>query len=147
DTVRGSTTRGGSQALLEMMHQTEGHLGVTPDGPRGPRRQVQMGMIFLASLTGLPIIPVGMGFGRAWRLRSCDRFALPIPGSAVDVVPGLPIQVPTRLTRSSLEQYRQLVESEMARVTAAAERWALRRGNPRQPQCSSSPGIAKQSAA
>src|SRR5438132_1100203 len=89
-TIRGSTTRGGTQALLEMMHAREGHLGITPDGPRGPRRKVQMGMIFLASLTGLPIVPVGMAFGAAWRLNSWDRFAVPCPWSALNCVLGLP---------------------------------------------------------
>ncbi len=146
-TVRGSTTRGGARALFEMMHQGAGHLGVTPDGPQGPRRQVQRGLIFLAALTGLPIVPVGMGFGRAWRLRSWDRFAVPCPGSAVDCVAGRPIHVPRSLNREGLEQYRRLVESEMLRLTAAAEHRASRRGNRKEGTNAPSQTIAKRPAA
>ncbi len=128
-TVRGSTTRQGGRALRAMMNvNLRGHLGVTPDGPCGPRRQVQRGLIFLASHTGLPIIPFGMGYGRAWRLSSWDRFALPCPWSGVDCVVGSPIQVPPRLSREDLEHYRQVVEREMLRLTAAAESRASRRG-------------------
>jgi lysophospholipid acyltransferase (LPLAT)-like uncharacterized protein len=146
-TVRGSTTRGGAQALLELMRQSEGHVGVIPDGPRGPRRQVQVGLIFLAALTGLPIVPCGMGFGRAWRLRSWDRFALPCPGSAVDCVVGTPIHVPRSLNRGALERYRQLVESEMLRLTELAEQRATRKHSPRIDMTVSSGTIADRSAA
>ena len=67
-TIRGSSTRGGSQALLELMRASkQAHLLVTPDGPKGPRRQLALGIIFLASITGLPIVPVGVGFASAWR--------------------------------------------------------------------------------
>jgi lysophospholipid acyltransferase (LPLAT)-like uncharacterized protein len=66
--VRGSSTRGGSLALLELMDRcTRSHLAVTPDGPRGPRRQVKVGIVYLASRTGMAIVPVGVGYTRAWR--------------------------------------------------------------------------------
>ena len=54
-----------------------------PDGPRGPRRQVQIGLIMLASRTALPIILVGVGYSRCWRLKSWDGFFLPKPFSRV----------------------------------------------------------------
>src|SRR5207249_4152188 len=76
--VRGSTTRGGMRALREMVRVARRtHLGVTTDGPQGPRRRVQMGTIFLGALTGLPIVPFGVGYTRAWRARSWDRLAIP----------------------------------------------------------------------
>jgi lysophospholipid acyltransferase (LPLAT)-like uncharacterized protein len=124
-TVRGSTTRGAVPALMAMKRASrDSHLAVTPDGPKGPRRRVQMGLIFLASMTGLPVVPVGVGFGRAWRARSWDRFAVPWPWSTVYGVAPAPIVVPPKLDRAGLEHHRRLVEDRFLAVTAAAERWA-----------------------
>ena len=68
--VRGSTTRGGARALREMTHRVDkGHLCVTPDGPRGPRRHVHQGLTYLASRTGLPIVGAGMAFQKPWRAK------------------------------------------------------------------------------
>src|SRR5260370_1411263 len=61
--VRGSTTRGGVEAVRRMLHAGQtAHLAITPDGPRGPRRQVQPGLIYVSARTGLPIVPIGMAF-------------------------------------------------------------------------------------
>jgi len=131
-TVRGSSgsdRRGGATALREMAHLAgRTHLAVTPDGPRGPRRVVQPGLILLASRTGLPVVPLGVGWSHAWRARSWDRFAVPLPFSSACCVFGAEIHVPPRLDRGQLERYRLLVEGEMLRATAAAERWAARGG-------------------
>ena len=88
--VRGSTTRGGARALREMSLRIDrGHLCVTPDGPRGPRRSVHQGVAYLGSRTGFPIVGAGMAFKKPWRARSWDRFAVPRPFSpAACVVPG-----------------------------------------------------------
>jgi lysophospholipid acyltransferase (LPLAT)-like uncharacterized protein len=123
--VRGSSRRGGTKALLELMNlAAHSHLLVTPDGPRGPRRQVQLGLIFLASHTGLPIVPVGVGYQKAWRFGSWDRFALPWPYSRAVGVVGKAILVPPQLKRAELEQYRDLVEARLAALTETAERLA-----------------------
>jgi lysophospholipid acyltransferase (LPLAT)-like uncharacterized protein len=76
-TIRGSTARGGSQALLEMIRGSDAplHLAITPDGPRGPRRELKPGVVMVASQTGLAIVPVGVGFTRAWRAGSWARSA------------------------------------------------------------------------
>jgi len=123
--VRGSSTRGGGEALLDLLRCSQRtHLGVTPDGPQGPRRQVKMGVIFMASLTGLPIVPVGICFAKAWRLGSWDRFAIPNPWTSVMVVVGPAIHVPRKVARHQLESYRLQVEEQLLTVTEAAERWA-----------------------
>src|SRR5262249_28146081 len=76
--VRGSTTRGGAGGLWDLLKVAKRtHLAITPDGPKGPRRRVQPGAIFLASHTGLPIVPLGVGFAQAWRAQTWDRFAIP----------------------------------------------------------------------
>ena len=122
--VRGSTTRGGAEALWQMVKLGEtDHLGITPDGPRGPRRKVQTGVVYLASQTGLPIIPLGIAYQRPWRLRSWDRFALPKPGSLTVGISDQPIVVPANASRDVLEKYRLLVESEMHRLCGIADEW------------------------
>jgi lysophospholipid acyltransferase (LPLAT)-like uncharacterized protein len=128
--VRGSTTRGGSAALLELVRRgREAHLAITPDGPRGPRRRVQPGVVSVAALTGLPVVPVGVGCASAWRAGSWDRMLLPRPGSAAHYVAGPAVRVPPGLDRPAMEEYRRLVEDRLLAVTAAAERWAA--GGPR----------------
>ena len=79
--VRGSTSRGSVAALLRMLRDDRCHLVFAPDGPRGPRRTMSTGPLFLASKLGLPVVCVGYGFERPWRLRSLDRFAIPRPFS------------------------------------------------------------------
>jgi len=124
-TVRGSTNRGGVQAIRELMRQgKQFNLTITPDGPRGPRRQVQIGMIYVASRTGLPIVPIGFAFRRPWRINSWDRFAIPKPFSIATSVGGDPITVPKDLDRQGLERYRLKVQTAIAQATELAERWA-----------------------
>jgi lysophospholipid acyltransferase (LPLAT)-like uncharacterized protein len=126
--IRGSTARGGCQALLEMIrNQDEStHLGITPDGPRGPRRQLKAGVVMIASQTGLAVVPAGIGFVRAWRFASWDRFALPCPGSTMLGVIGDPISIPRDLDRTAIHHWVQHVESELFRLTELAEDWADR---------------------
>jgi lysophospholipid acyltransferase (LPLAT)-like uncharacterized protein len=123
--VRGSTTRGGVEAVQELIRVARrSGLVITPDGPRGPRRRVQPGLAFLASRTELPIVPVGFGYQRAWRLKSWDRFALPVPGSLGTCICGAPIRIPPDINRRELEKHRQRVEAKLQHVTALAEAWA-----------------------
>jgi lysophospholipid acyltransferase (LPLAT)-like uncharacterized protein len=123
--VHGSATRGGIGALRGLIRASRtGHLGMTPDGPRGPRRQIKSGLIYLAAKTGLPILPAGFGFQRAWRLRSWDRLAIPWPFSRTTCVLGEPISIPEITNRDQLEHYRQLVQDAMVEANQAAERWA-----------------------
>jgi lysophospholipid acyltransferase (LPLAT)-like uncharacterized protein len=126
--VRGSSTRGGVQALRELLALKEGahHVVVTPDGPRGPQQQVQPGLTFLASRTGLPLVPCGFGYRSAWRLKSWDRFAVPVPFSPVVAVIGEPIHLAPDLKRDALERERVRIEQAMHQTTRLAEEWAAR---------------------
>jgi lysophospholipid acyltransferase (LPLAT)-like uncharacterized protein len=125
-TVRGSATRGGVKAVREMIARAgqSAHLAITPDGPRGPRREVQMGVVYLAAQTGLPIVPIGISFDRPWRANSWDRFALPRPWSRARTVTGQLIHVPTDADREQLEAYRQRLEQSLREVSRIADRWA-----------------------
>jgi lysophospholipid acyltransferase (LPLAT)-like uncharacterized protein len=125
--VRGSTTRGGIQALREILAlKNRYHLVVTPDGPKGPRRRVQPGLAFLASKTGLPVVPVGFGYRSAWRLNTWDRFAIPCPFSPAVGVLGRSIVVPPGLGRDDLERERIRIEESMIETTRLAEEWSSR---------------------
>jgi lysophospholipid acyltransferase (LPLAT)-like uncharacterized protein len=102
------------------------HLGITPDGPRGPRRSLKPGVVMIASQSGLAIVPAGIGFVRAWRFTSWDRFALPCPGSTMVGVVGEPIYVPRDLDRAALHLWVKFVEDQLGELTSLAEDWAER---------------------
>ncbi len=125
DAVRGSTSRDGGRAVLELRRVSEKrHLAITPDGPRGPRRKAQAGIVFVASITGLPVVPFGVAFKRAWYAKSWDRFGLPMPHSEVFLIVGKPIPIPPKVRRKAREEYRQQIEDELNRLYAKAEAWA-----------------------
>lgn len=124
--IHGSTSRGGVVAVRQLLRSegSERHLAVTPDGPRGPRRQVQPGIVYLASRTGMRVVPVGVGHRRPWRMKSWDAFAVPRPLSRVRCLFGLPIVVPSDLTTAALSPHVQRLQSELDGLTAAAQEWA-----------------------
>src|SRR5262249_10844111 len=113
DVVHGSTTRGGVKAVRRLLDSQNTHLAITPGGPRGPRRQVQPGLIYLSSRLGMPIVPCGFAYQRPWRMKSWDRFAVPRPFTRARCVTGDPILVPRRAERDLLKQYRLYVESQL----------------------------------
>lgn len=122
--ARGSSTRGGVAAMLRFLRDDGRHAIITPDGPRGPRRQFTLGSIFLASKLGLPIVCVGIGFDQPWRLHSWDRFAIPRPFARARAVFGPPLLVPPDLDRTCLEGYRLWFEGLLNWLTKDAESWA-----------------------
>ncbi|EAQ81273.1 lysophospholipid acyltransferase family protein [Blastopirellula marina] len=125
DTVRGSSQRGGASALLELLEKSKNmHLAITPDGPRGPRRRLAPGAIFLASRLGLPLIPMGFGFDRPKRAKTWDQFAIPRLFSRGRGLMGPGITIPPNQTRDQLEQHRQRVERILNQITTVAEDWA-----------------------
>jgi lysophospholipid acyltransferase (LPLAT)-like uncharacterized protein len=127
DTVRGSTTRGGIEAVRQILKLGgKYNIVVTPDGPRGPRRQVQPGLVYLAARTGMSIVPVGFAFHRCWQLNSWDRFSVPWPFSPAVGVIGHPLAVPTDASRADLETYRLRAQQAMDETTSLAEEWAAR---------------------
>jgi lysophospholipid acyltransferase (LPLAT)-like uncharacterized protein len=123
-TIRGSSTRGGAEAVRRIVRLGgRGDVAVTPDGPRGPRRRVQPGLVYLAARTGLPVLPMGVGLDRPWRARSWDRFALPRPFSRAIVVTGVPLAVPPGGEQDA-EHHRRRIEEALHYVTELAERIA-----------------------
>ncbi len=125
DCVRGSTKRGSTAALRDMTRRGKHmHLTITPDGPRGPWRKLAIGPVYLASRTGLPIVPMGFGADHPWRMRSWDRFVVPRPFSQVRGIIGPAVHIPADLDRDELEVRRQGVERLLTGLTLEAEDWA-----------------------
>jgi lysophospholipid acyltransferase (LPLAT)-like uncharacterized protein len=117
--VRGSTSRRGRQALLEMTRWAErGYdLAITPDGPRGPRYKVQPGIISLAQVSGLPIIPFSSRLNWKIQIKSWDRFQIPIPFSSCELRAAKPIRVPRDADDAERERLRDELEQAMMSLT------------------------------
>ena len=109
-TVRGSSSRGGSRALIGLMRAIEsGRDGaVTPDGPRGPAHVFAPGAAIASQRTGAPLLPVRASASRAWRLKSWDRFLVPKPFALVRVVYGPLTSVDASSPREAAEQTHRL---------------------------------------
>jgi len=119
DTVVGSSSKGGARALREMVrHLRQGTcVGITPDGPRGPRMRASEGVITLARLSGIPVIPVSYSVSRGRNLGSWDRFLLALPFGRGVFIWGDPIYV----DHDSPESARQKVEDALNRITREAD--------------------------
>lgn len=122
DSVRGSSTRGGARAFLEMVQQ-KGKLNwaITPDGPRGPRGAVHDGVILLASESGRAITPHGFAVSRGHRLRSWDRFVIPSPFARIAGFIAEPLCVPRDLSRASRREYAEELQARMQRAEEEAQ--------------------------
>jgi lysophospholipid acyltransferase (LPLAT)-like uncharacterized protein len=119
--VRGSSSKGGKEALREMVSFTRAgkRCAITPDGPRGPRREIKPGVVNLARLAGSPVVPFAFEAEHCWRLRSWDRFIIPKPFSRAVFVYGEPIRVP-REGGADAEHLKK-IQNELDRVTKVAE--------------------------
>lgn len=123
--VRGSTNRGGAAALRDLLRRS-GHMNltITPDGPRGPRRELAQGPIWLSSKLQIPLVLLGLGYDRPWRANSWDRFAVPRPYSRARAVVSPALNIPPDLNREQVEQYRLQTQRLLNRLTCEAEAWA-----------------------
>ena len=114
-TARGSTSRGGLKALLQLKRDMEQGrpAAFTLDGPRGPAYQAQPGAVWLAKATGNPVVPFHIEAARYWTLASWDRTQIPKPCSRVALVIGRPIEVPPELDEAGFELKRLEVEGAL----------------------------------
>jgi len=113
--VRGSSSRRGPQSLLELKRQADrGYdLAITPDGPRGPRYVVQHGVIFLAQVTGLAIVPVTCNLSRKLSVKSWDRFQIPLPFARCEIILSPPLHVPRTASTAAREELRAGLEQTL----------------------------------
>ena len=110
--VRGSSSRRGSRALLELVRiiRNGGDMAITPDGPRGPRYSLGPGVILLAQTTGASILPAHASFSRCLRMKTWDGFILPLPFSTISVRIDERITIPENLSEEAFEQARKNLE-------------------------------------
>ena len=115
--VYGSSSRGGATGLRNLLKLlTNGdHIGITPDGPRGPRREADAGVAQLAALAGVPVVPCAARTSRRRVLKSWDRMSVPLPFGRGVVVCGAPIAV-------SRDAWRDAVPTIVAALNQAADR-------------------------
>ncbi|MSO55401.1 MAG: DUF374 domain-containing protein [Acidobacteria bacterium] len=121
-TSRGSTSRGGQRALLRLKRSmAEGRsAGFAVDGPRGPAGKVQPGAVWLAKLTGNPVVPFHMEASSYWSLNSWDRTQIPRPFSTVALVVGTPIGVAADADEAGIEAKRAEVEMALRELERRA---------------------------
>ena len=117
--VRGSSSRRGPQALLELTTWADrGYdLAITPDGPRGPCYVAQEGAVAVAQITGRPVIPCSQRLGWKIRLKSWDGFQIPLPFSPVVMKFGEPLPVPRELSAAQREEFRVELERRLMALT------------------------------
>ena len=123
-TIAGSTTRGGTTALrgiIRVLNAGE-YVGITPDGPRGPREKVTSGTIAAARLSGAVLLPVTYGAKRRKVLESWDRFVIPFPFTRGIVEVGQPIRVSDSSDESLIEAARKELEDALTAITASVDR-------------------------
>lgn len=121
--IRGSTGRGGVRAALEGVRKLKegGVMAITPDGPRGPSKEVQGGVMLMAQKSGSCLVPVGIDakskkvFEKSW-----DQYFIPLPFSKAAMVFGEPIPVPEKMTEAEAEAIRLHLQEEINRLDVVA---------------------------
>ena len=112
--ARGSTSRGGSAALRRLVKDVKAHgVAFTLDGPRGPAEIAQPGAVWLAKVTGQPLLPFHSEAASSWTLNSWDRTQIPKPFTTVALAIAEPLYVPRDADEARLEQWRQRLEQSL----------------------------------
>ena len=121
--VRGSTSRGGIEAVREILSLPALHLAMTPDGPRGPRRQMKEGIIYISSRSGRPVVPTALLADRSWSVSGgWTNMIIPKPFSKVLLISGTPMILPVDLSREEMPAWAAFLQSEMERLDGIAQR-------------------------
>ena len=132
--VRGSSSRGGSRAVRDMMSRVRAVPNldpapdrdptrvviVTPDGPRGPRHSTNPGLAWLSRETGCAILPLGLACDRAWHARSWDDFTIPRPGARVQMSYGELMRVPAGADDEVLDAFTQDLAKRLIQLEQAS---------------------------
>ncbi len=131
DAVRGSTAdprkrdkaKGGGGAFRECLPLLKaGHLvGITPDGPRGPRMRAQHGVAAISAVAGASVLPIGISSTRGKMLRNWDRFLIPYPFGRGAIVYGAPLTAPPANDAEAVEAHRLAIEAATTAATRRAD--------------------------
>ena len=122
--IRGSSSSGGREALLEFERTLKGGTPacVIADGPRGPARKAKIGCVAAARETGAPILTLGVSITPCLRARNWDRTVIPHPFASIVLAFGEPIWVPKDASREDCERIREKVDERMAELEATCRR-------------------------
>ncbi len=127
DSVRGSSSRGGSTAMNQLIEQMQNKssicAGMLGDGPRGPARKLKMGTLKIAQATGVPILPFAYSAKRHKLFASWDRFMFPFPFSPLVVIFGEPFMIPSETSAEELEELRLKVENSLNELAERCDLW------------------------
>jgi lysophospholipid acyltransferase (LPLAT)-like uncharacterized protein len=124
DAIAGSSSSGGGDALRSIVKTLKSGIsvGITPDGPRGPRMRASIGAIHAARLARVALVPVAVATSRRFVLDSWDRFIVALPFGRGAFVWGRPIHIPVDADADAIESLRRDFENELNRVSAEADR-------------------------
>jgi len=123
--IRGSSSRGGSRALIELIHKMrEGRpAGFALDGPRGPRYVVKPGPLILAKRTGFPILPFLFETKRYWQLKSWDKLQIPKPFTKAVLIFNPPIYVDPTASEADLAALENELQASMDMLVEMGRSW------------------------
>jgi lysophospholipid acyltransferase (LPLAT)-like uncharacterized protein len=122
-TARGSTSRGGPKALLQLVREIKATgVAFTLDGPRGPAEVAQLGAVWLSKATGNPLLPFHAEASSKWTLNSWDRTQIPKPFATLATVVGAPLYVPRDADDAALEEWRQRLQQSLADARRECDR-------------------------
>jgi lysophospholipid acyltransferase (LPLAT)-like uncharacterized protein len=122
-TIRGSTSRGGSKAGRDVvrLYRDGDNISITPDGPRGPNRQAQAGVIHLARMCNAPIVPISISVSPHKALKSWDRMQIALPFGKLAACVGEPVAVEHDAGEEAVEAARLSLETTLNTLTARAD--------------------------
>ena len=122
--VRGSTGQSGARAAIKLLRiAQENDIVITPDGPRGPRRTMSRGAVFLASKSGSLIVPTAFKCSHCWDIKgSWTSLTIPKPFARISLLAGDPIEVPANLSNEEIERYMDIVQQKMDELELLADR-------------------------
>ena len=122
DTIQGSSSKGGARAMRAMLELLSNGrtICLTPDGPRGPKHSVGPGIAFISRSTGFPIVPVGLGVNRAWRLNNWDHYTIPKPFARLVSYVGAPLQVPRKIDPEEQAAWAEKIREALLEAERAA---------------------------
>jgi hypothetical protein len=119
DSIRGSSSKSGIRALLRavnLLRQSKSDIGITPDGPRGPKYLIRPGVFQMSQLLQIPITAIAFDFEKKWELKSWDAFQIPKPFSKCTVRFSAPLgPIPKRATEEELKEYEKLLFEELSK--------------------------------
>jgi lysophospholipid acyltransferase (LPLAT)-like uncharacterized protein len=123
-TIRGSAakdgkSKGGAAALIHSIRALkEGNsICITPDGPRGPKYEVQLGAILASSKSGIPVLPLSINYKSCWQMKSWDALQIPKLFSKVDLIIGDPIQFDADLKKDDFENATKTLKDALMKLT------------------------------